>query len=222
VTRFGAVVRADSVRHLTPDGWQSLLGYGVRTIVDLRLDSERQEDPPHPPAVEIVHLPLGDDEGSQERAEFDSFARQTEDLERIYSTLYVGMLERFAPGIAAAVCTVGRAAEGCVLVHCFAGKDRTGIVSALALRLAGVGIDDIAVDYGLSGENIMPLLDRWIAEAPNDDERMLRMRIGASPARAMRDVLGELERRHGSARGYLLNAGADELDLERARVRLLG
>jgi protein tyrosine/serine phosphatase len=222
VTRFGAVVRADSVGHLTDAGWESLLGYGVRTIVDLRLESERREDPPHPSTVEIVHLPLGDEQGSRERAAFDSFARQTADVTRVYNQLYVGMLERFAPGIAAAVSTIGRAQDGCVLIHCFAGKDRTGIVAALTLRLAGVGLDDIAADYGLSGANIVPLLDPWIADAASADERELRRRIGASPEEAMRDVLAELERRHGSVRGYLRGAGADEIDLSRAQARLLG
>jgi protein-tyrosine phosphatase len=221
VTRFGAVVRADSVRQLTEAGWESLLGYGVRTIVDLRLESERREDPPHPPPVEIVHLPLGDEQGSQERTDFDAFVLRTADVARVYSELYVGMLERFAPGIAAAVSTIGRA-PGCILIHCFAGKDRTGIVSALTLRLAGVALDDIAADYGLSGENIVPLLDPWVAGASNDAEREARRRIGASPAEAMRNVLAELERRHGSVRGYLREAGADEIDIARAQTRLLG
>jgi hypothetical protein len=193
----------------------------VRTIVDLRLPSEREADPPHPPSVEIVHFPLGDEPGSRERAEVDALIRRTRDLGRIYRRLYARMLERFAPGIASAVAAIGRSPGDCVLVHCFAGKDRTGLVSALTLRLAGVAVDDIADDYGLSGDNIVPLLESWIAEASSEDERQLRTVIGASPAEAMPEVLAELERRHGSVRDYLLDAGADADDLERTRSRLL-
>ena len=57
-TRFGAVVRADSVRHLTPAGWRALVDYGVRTIVDLRRHDELERDPPLDVPVEVVHVPL--------------------------------------------------------------------------------------------------------------------------------------------------------------------
>jgi protein-tyrosine phosphatase len=46
VTRYGAVVRADSVRHLTDAGWQAAVDYGVRTVIDLRADEELEADPP--------------------------------------------------------------------------------------------------------------------------------------------------------------------------------
>ena len=59
-TTFSAVVRADSVRHLTPAGWDSLVDYGVRTIVDLRRHDELERDPPLDAPVEIVHVPIDD------------------------------------------------------------------------------------------------------------------------------------------------------------------
>jgi protein tyrosine/serine phosphatase len=222
VTRFGAVVRADSIRQLTAGGWESLLAYGVRTIVDLRLESERQEDPPHPPSVGIVHVPLGDEVGTKERADFDDFIRRTDDVARIYEALYGGLLERFGPGIASAVCAVGRSPAGGVLVHCYAGKDRTGLVCALLLRLVGVPHDQIAADYALSATNLAPLMEEWLAETDDEAERVFRRRISTSPPEAMQSVVAELERRHGSVERYLLEAGAGEGDLDRARARLLG
>src|SRR5205085_9995197 len=118
--------------------------------------------------------------------------------------------------------TVADAPEGGVVVHCYAGKDRTGLACAMLLRLAGVGIDDIAADYGLSGDNIRPLIDPWAAAAPDDRERALRRRIGSSPPQVMADVLGDVEGRHGDMRGYLRDAGASPDALDRARARLLG
>ena len=57
-TRFGAVVRADSVRQLSDEGWQALVDHGVRTVIALRGDHERAEDPPADVPVEVVHVPF--------------------------------------------------------------------------------------------------------------------------------------------------------------------
>jgi hypothetical protein len=55
-THFGAVVRVDNVRQLTAAGWQALLGYSVRRIVDLRWQHERDEDPAGDVPVDVVHV----------------------------------------------------------------------------------------------------------------------------------------------------------------------
>ncbi len=109
-----------------------------------------------------------------------------------------------------------------MLVHCAVGKDRTGVVCALLLGLAGVPRERIAADYAESAANLAPLLDEWLAEASDDAERALRRRLASAPAEAMLDVLDELERRHGSVERYLLDAGATERELALARARLLG
>ena len=55
-TRWGAVVRADALKRLTDDGWRELVGHGISTIVDLRMDEEREADPPADIPVEVVHV----------------------------------------------------------------------------------------------------------------------------------------------------------------------
>jgi protein tyrosine/serine phosphatase len=217
-TRFGAVVRADSVRHLTPAGWEALVGYGIRTIVDLRRHDELERDPPLELPVDVVHVPL-DDWYQEELHEI--WRQDGDDALSVYAT-YVRMTELLAPNFARAVDSVADASEGGVVVHCFAGKDRTGLTCAMLLRLAGVGIEDIAADYGLSADNIRPLIDPWADAAPDEQERALRLRIGSSPPQVMADVLAELERRHGGVHGYLLEAGSPPDAVERARARLLG
>jgi protein-tyrosine phosphatase len=57
-TRYGRVVRADSVRQLTDAGWQAVADYGVRTVVDLRGDYELRDDPPDKLPFEVVHVPF--------------------------------------------------------------------------------------------------------------------------------------------------------------------
>jgi hypothetical protein len=91
----------------------------------------------------------------------------------------------------------------------------------MLLRLVGVGIDDIAADYGLSGDNIRSVIEPWADAAPDERERALRLRIGSSPPQVMSDVLSELERRHGGVRAYLLDAGVAPAALDRVPARLL-
>jgi protein-tyrosine phosphatase len=217
-TRFGAVVRADSVRHLTPAGWQALVDYGVRTIVDLRRHDELERDPPLDVPVDVVHVPIDDDY----RDEVAAVWRQEGDHVQSVYDAYVRMLELLAPNFARAVETVADAPEGAVVVHCFAGKDRTGLTCAMLLRLVGVSVDDIADDYGLSANNLRAIIHPWADAAGDERERELRMRIGSSPPQVMHDVLAELERRHAGVRGYLLEAGAAPDALERVRARLKG
>ncbi len=220
VTRMGAIVRADSVRKLTPAGWEALVAYGIRTIVDLRLASELAEDPPVEAPVEVVHTSFFHEIPLEEQIAIA--ARWLEAPDDVSATRdgYLEMLERNSENVAAAIAAVARAGEGGVLIQCAGGKDRTGLVAALLLRLAGVPVDEISADYGLSAENLRSSWGEWVDAAGDDSERELRRRLSASPAEAMAQVLEELERRHGSVRRYLLDAGVSEAELERAAARL--
>src|SRR5438309_11715656 len=94
-TRFGAFVRADSVRRLTDAGWAALAEYGAHTIVDLRLHSELAADPPGDVPIEVVHVPLFPELGSPGWPEIDVITSSTpDDVERV-SGVYLEFLERF-------------------------------------------------------------------------------------------------------------------------------
>lgn len=218
-TRSGAVVRADSVRRLTDAGWNAVVDYGVKTIVDLRTDEELQADPPADIPVRVVHVPTLE-EDADVFAQADKAAQSAVDDSMATSEVYLIFLERFAANFARAIAEVANAAEGGVVVHCAGGKDRTGLVTALLLRLAGVGIEEIAADYAISEERLKPRHELWLAEAETEAERERIRRIAATPAEAMIKVLEELERRHGSVENYLREAGLSDEDLERVRKRL--
>ena len=106
------------------------------------------------------------------------------------------------------------------MIHCAGGKDRTGLLSALLLRVAGVGPQSVADDYALSEARLAPRTARWLEEAEDEATRARLERIVTTPAAAMLSVLERLERRHGSAAGYLAAGGADDDVLARARARL--
>lgn len=221
-TRMRAVVRADSVRQLTAAGWMQLADYGIRTIVDLRRQSELAHDSQSELPVDAVHVPFLDDVSLEQQVAIAELWLNAPDAVAATRDGYLEMLERYPANAAAAITAVARAREGGVLVHCLGGKDRTGLVAALLLRLAGVGVEEIAADYELSARNLRPMLEEWIEGAGDDGEREFRERLAGSPAEAMAEVLERLELQHGDVRAYLLAGGAAPEDLDDARERLRG
>jgi protein-tyrosine phosphatase len=220
-TRFGAVVRADSIRLLSDAGWAALLDYGVSRIVDLRFRTELEADPPRELDVDVVHVPLLPEPDAPEWDEIDAVGEAAPDAEAATRGAYLEFLERRRPQFGAAVAAVADAPDGTVVVHCFGGKDRTGLVVALLLRLAGVEIDDIAADYAESERNLAERTQEWIDDAEDEADRERRERIARTPPEAMVGVLEELERRYGSVRAYLGGAGVEPGALERATARLV-
>lgn len=220
-THFGRVVRADSVRRLSPEGWAALVEYGIKTVVDLRYHSELEAEPPPDLGVEVVHLSLFGEPDVERWAELDALGLAAGDAAASTRIVYLELAEDHRSNLADAVAAVAHAPEGGVVVHCHAGKDRTGLVTAFLLRLAGVSREDVGADYALSERNLAPLVEAWIAEAGDERERERRRWITSTPAAAMVGVLEEVERRYGDVGSYLRAGGASESELDAARARLL-
>jgi protein tyrosine/serine phosphatase len=222
-TKFGAIVRSDSVSQLTEAGWQALVAHGVRTVVDLRGDHEREEDPPRELPVEVVHVPFmeaNEREWEEISEEIETASAAAPDVETSTRDVYVIFLERFKQNVAAGVRAVARAPEGGVVVHCVGGKDRTGLMTAFLLHLAGVADDEVAADYAISEERLRPRHEGWFEAAETEEELERLRRIAQTPAGSMMGVFRELERRYGSVEGYLTSAGVEQEDLDRVRARL--
>jgi protein tyrosine/serine phosphatase len=224
-TRMGAVVRADSVRQLSDEGWQALVDHGVRTVVDLRGHDERAEDPPAELPVEVVHVPFfeaDDAEWREIRDELDAASAAAPDTATATRDVYLIFLERFRGNVAAAVRAVANAPDGGLVIHCVGGKDRTGLLSAFLLHLAGVDDEQIAADYALSEERLRPRHEVWFAAAESEEELERLMRIAQTPAASMVGLFSELERRYGGVEAYLREAGVTDEELELVRARLRG
>jgi protein-tyrosine phosphatase len=224
-TRFGAVVRADSIRQLSDDGWQALVDHGVRTVVDLRNEDEWEGDPPAELPVGVVHVPFLSSTAADREAieeEIEAAVVAAPDASTSTRDVYLVFLERFRGNVAAAVRAVATAPDGCVVIHCVGGKDRTGLLAAFLLHLAGVADEEIAADYSLSEERLRPRHERWFAAATSDEELERLRRIARTPAASMVGVFTELERRYGGVEEYLREAGVSDEELELVRVRLGG
>lgn len=222
-TRYGAVVRADSVSQLSDAGWRALVDYGIRTVLDLRGDHEREDDPPADLPVDVVHVPFmeaSEAEWEEIGEELEAATAAASDAATSTREAYLIFLERFKPNVAAAVRAVANAPEGGIVVHCVGGKDRTGLLSAFLLHLAGVADDDIASDYALSEERLRPRHEAWFEAAGSEEELERLRRIAQTPAASMAGVFAELERRYGGVEGFLRDAGVTEEELAITRARL--
>jgi len=222
VTRTGKVIRSDNVGALTAAGWRALEDHGVNRIVDLRWPEELAEDPPRNVDIEVVHVSvLGPSfgEGLDYFRTLDAHVDEVDDIADHYAWSYVEFLERNRERFGRAIAAVADS-DGTVVIHCMGGKDRTGLVAGLLLRVAGVALDEIGRDYALSGPNLATTLGPWLDSASDDVERRRREKLSKTPAIAMTRVLAEIEKRYGNVEGYLAAAGLRPDQIERLRARL--
>ena len=152
--------------------------------------------------------------------ELEAVVKAAPDVATATRDVYLVFLEHYAQNVAAAVRAVADAPEGGVVIHCAGGKDRTGLVTAFLLHLAGVATEEIARDYALSEERLRARHDKWIEEAETEEERERLKRMAQTPADSIKGVFSELERRYGSVEGYLRHGGLTNDELARARARL--
>ncbi|MBE1491452.1 tyrosine-protein phosphatase [Plantactinospora soyae] len=207
-TPWRAVVRADNLDRLTPDGWAALHDYGIRTVIDLREDDERSTSTARPAGIDVLHVPLDDP------ADTDFWYRCIDDETDGTPLYYRPFLDRKPERCVAAVAAVARAGPGGVVVHCGIGRDRTGLLSLLLLALAGVTPDAIVADYTLSAERLKPYFAE--AHAVHGDVVTARLvRRGTTVEEALHSVLAGLD-----VEAYLRASGLAAEDLHSLRARL--
>jgi len=217
--RWRTLVRADNLHRLTPDGQEALCDYGVRTIIDLRLAHE-VEMHPNPFAAQqrvvdgprYLNLPLHDPEADAAMSKADSLQGE-----------YIILLEMSNAQVAAVIeATAAALKEGAVLVHCHGGKDRTGIVMALLLSLAGTPRETIVDDYVLSEAMLEPLHSVWLEEQSRiKGQPVDRPRWMQSRPETMQGMLDFLDRQYGGVEGYLRSAGVTQAGLAEIRKHLV-
>ncbi|MCA9976117.1 MAG: tyrosine-protein phosphatase [Anaerolineales bacterium] len=208
-TRPNAFFRADSLHRLDASGQQQLLTRGVRTIIDLR-DRAEQQELPNPLAdsahVDYRFMPL--------YTHWDDLAAGTTEVIGV-AQYYALLLSRCGPSFAEVFAVMAQPEAFSVLVHCAAGKDRTGLVVALLLELAGVPDETIVADYALSYGYLQPVLDEFRARGVADGFTAEEYeQILLSPAPVMRQTLACLHQEHGGARAYLHQHGLSEQQLD--------
>ncbi len=116
---------------------------------------------------------------------------------------------------------MSNASPGGVVIHCHAGKERTGVVAALLLSLAGVPDETVAKDWTASDTFLQPLYEEWLANETDPTIRARRAEGFVTHAEHILDVLTYVRRTYGSLDEYLLAGGVTEDQLDRVRRRLV-
>jgi protein tyrosine/serine phosphatase len=237
--RAGVLIRSASLGHLTEADVRHLVGdLGVRRVVDLRTDIEVDRDGPgalhSQPDVVIHHLSLYPD-ATDDRTELPpspgaearnpALPWQGERFATGHSPVvaaYLRYLEQRPDSIVAALRAIAEP-DGATVVHCAAGKDRTGVVVALALTVAGVPREVIAADYAHTQSQIAAIVnhlarssDLYGFEVGQPDK------IPPASAAVMTAVLEAIDTDLGGVLAWLARHGWTDADTDRLRAKLTG
>ena len=168
--RWRRLFRADGLHKLSEADRRQLSDLGVATVIDLRtLDEAEQRGrfPVDQVPVRYVALPLTDVLPATE--ELPSWRESS-----YVAARYVEMVSRGGAALSASIETLASPDGLPAVFHCSAGKDRTGVLSALVLAFLGVPDDTIISDYALSALAMEQLLERLRLEYPDSVEAVDR------------------------------------------------
>ncbi|WP_308797198.1 tyrosine-protein phosphatase [Agromyces silvae] len=235
-TRAGVLFRSAALNALTEEGLHDLAASPVGVIADFRTGVERGMAADRLPVsrpFEIVLLELLEGAlpqpavGADGAVAPEAFATVLSQLPTL-GELYVRMLQHGAETFAKLARLIAASrddAPTAVLVHCTAGKDRTGVAVALMLDAAGVEREAIIADYAVSQQHLAgPWADGMIAMLTSMGVPItagLRTLVTETPPEAIEQALAWVDAEHGGSAGYLASGGlgADDLAALRHRIR---
>ena len=220
-TRPGVLMRSASLHYLTPGDVEHLVDVlGLKLVLDLRTGREVDRDGPTAVAragVETVWLSFLAENG-------EPLPEADDDLDPMVHN-YLGYLSQRGENVVQAVRRLAAPDAGPALVHCAAGKDRTGMLVALVLDAVGVQRPAVLADSVLSAEQVPAMFRRWTTAAGEPMPADLTPHLPR--VEVMATVLARLDTEHGTgeaggAAGWLAANGLDDADLDRLRGRLTG
>ena len=213
--RWRRLFRSDALHRLGEADAEAFAQLGVRTVIDLRRPfeierygrvAERYGLDYHNPVIEHV--------------DWEEIEHHEDVLhERWLADRYLNFAEDGRQGILSSLRLIADPVTAPVIVHCMAGKDRTGTVCALVLSLLGVCDQDIAADYALTTTAMARLTAYLLEKDPatvQGNEHMFD-----SPEGAMLTFLDDLRALHGSVEGYVRDIGLTESEITSMRDNLL-
>lgn len=214
--RFGKLFRSDGLHSLGEAGKDGLRDLGVRVVIDLRDEFETNVMPDDLDGldVEVLHLPVFEGSGASQST-----------IGATLADLYAKIVLQHTDVVITALREIADTGDEGVVVHCTAGKDRTGVVIALALLAVGVDRATVVADYARTQANLAGAwLDGMLALMQSHGVEVtpdLRIILGGSPPEALESALDLIDRERGGVHQYLRDAGFDDLELAKLRSVLV-
>ena len=218
-TRWRTFLRADSLHRLSPESQQALVDMGLRTVIDLRHTYETIAEPnvfSGSSRAEYRHINMVGDDQVYER-------RQDLEIPERVAFSYSQWIDQRTAAIGEVLRTLAAPGALPAIYHCAGGQDRTGVISALLLGLAGVPEDTIADDYTLTAQY---QVDLYFSEhAPKDvvpeDYTVEAYRARNCPAEGMLLTMQHVLDRYGGVEDYVRAAGLDDGQIAGLRLALI-
>lgn len=215
--RRGVLFRSDDLGRLTLEDKETFAALGIRRVIDLRRDFEVEE---------LGRVPSWTGaEWHHHHLEHDLWDHSTYSPEvgvaRWLADRYNDLLEQGAADIARVIRLLSEHDDGPTVVHCVAGKDRTGTVTALTLSLLDVADDEIAADYALTELSEDRFLEWFKTVEPEKAALPMPDFYTQTPAMAMQLTLAELRERHGSVRDYVARHGVTQAHIDSLKAGLV-
>ena len=215
VTNWRAFVRTDGLHKLNDAGRAALHDYGVRMVIDLRMPDEMTQLP-NPlrddPRVRFLNVSLLGQHG-------DEVFERNKHLPP-HADWALVVLEEAKDKFRQVFTGIADAPEGAVLFHCYAGKDRTGLIADLLLDLADVFDEHIVDDYDLSNLQLRHYIDALGSDIEDPEMRARVVDAWSVRPETAHVVLAHMRSKYGGTREYLLAIGvsADEIDAVSRRL----
>jgi protein-tyrosine phosphatase len=215
-TRWRAVIRSDYLNRLTETGQQALLDYGVKTVIDLRAPQEVAREPAitildGEQPIDYYNLPL-----EKYYPHVGALIQQAKSRAEVYCII----LDHYPDAVGEIMRAIAKARPGGIVIHCHAGKDRTGIVVALLLRLIGVPAEIIATDYAESQVRLWTIDEKTYAEMRAKGD----MSFWGQPTvtgEMMYMMLEHIDAQYSGIEKYLHATGLSPEELDQLKSRLL-
>lgn len=214
--RTGRLFRSDTLTKLSASDADAFERLGIRTVIDLRRPTEVEEFGRIADAVDRRYINISPQHRLWDGTPYDEVAGPS----RFLADRYHELTHEGATDIGEVIATLAEATTDPTLVHCFAGKDRTGVLAALTLCLLGVPDPHVALDYALS-ERAQASVSAQIRAAAGPGIAPPPVGFVVCPPEAIMMFLTELRRRHGSVAGFAAHAGVTPEHIAALRDHLL-
>lgn len=224
-TNFGVFIRSEAPVGLCERDISFLKRYGIKKSLDFRGEGDLVSFPSslNTEGIEYIHLPMFG------RADALGFEKSGKDAAKSFSgwgKTYVQWLETYKGWVREVFRHLAET-DGAVQYNCNAGKDRTGIISALVLAVSGAELSDIAFDYCISRSMLKPrfkyLAKQWGDYLKNEEGKLIiNHPFLFTPREAMYQLFRYINSEYKNAENYLLNAGVSDKELYEIRRKMIG